>query len=183
MSKIPESELIINPDGSIFHLHLHPEDIGNTILLVGDQGRVEMVSNYFDKVEVVKQNREFVTHTGNYNGKRISAISTGIGTDNLDIVINELDALVNIDLKTREIKPNLSSLNLVRIGTSGALQPEIAVDSYVLSEYGLGMDGLMNFYDASKHYEKEINDFTEKNIDFTYRPKECIEKGIVDHII
>ncbi len=156
MSKIPESELIINPDGSIFHLHLHPEDIGNTILLVGDQGRVEMVSSYFDKVEVVKQNREFVTHTGNFNGKRISAISTGIGTDNLDIVINELDALVNIDLKTREIKSNLSSLNLVRIGTSGALQPEIAVDSYVLSEYGLGMDGLMNFYDASTHYETEI---------------------------
>ncbi len=156
MSKIPESELIINPDGSIFHLHLHPEDIGNTILLVGDQGRVEMVSNYFDKVEVVKQNREFVTHTGTFNGKRISAISTGIGTDNLDIVINELDALVNIDLSKREVKAKLSSLNLVRIGTSGALQEYIAVDSYVLSEYGLGMDGLLNFYDASAIYEKEI---------------------------
>ncbi len=156
MSKIPESELIINPDGSIFHLHLHPEDIGNTILLVGDQGRVEMVSSYFDSIEVKKQNREFVTHTGNFNGKRISAISTGIGTDNLDIVINELDALVNIDLQKREIKSQLASLNLVRIGTSGALQEHIAVDSFVLSEYGLGMDGLLNFYDAASIYEQEI---------------------------
>lgn len=156
MSKIPESELIINPDGSIFHLHLRPEDIANTILLVGDQGRVEMVSSYFDKIEVKKQNREFVTHTGTYNGKRFSAISTGIGTDNLDIVINELDALVNIDLEKREIKSNLSQLNLVRIGTSGALQADIPVDSYVLSEYGLGMDGLLNFYDASSIYEHAI---------------------------
>jgi uridine phosphorylase len=156
MAKIPESELIINPDGSIFHLKLHPEDIGNIILLVGDQGRVEMVSKYFDKVDVKKQNREFVTHTGKFNGKTISAISTGIGTDNLDIVVNELDALVNIDLQKREVKSNLSSLNLVRIGTSGALQEHIPVDSYVLSEYGLGMDGLLNFYDASSNYEKEI---------------------------
>lgn len=156
MSKIPESELIINPDGSIFHLHLRPEDMGNTILLVGDQGRVEMVSNYFDSIEVKKQNREFVTHTGIFNGKRISAISTGIGTDNLDIVINELDALVNIDLHTREVKSQLSSLNLVRIGTSGALQANIEVDSYVLSQYGLGMDGLLNFYAAGEHYETEI---------------------------
>lgn len=156
MSKIPESELILNPDGSIFHLKLHPEDIGDTILLVGDQGRVEMVSSYFDKVEVQKQNREFVTHTGNFNGKRISVISTGIGTDNLDIVINELDALVNIDLQKREVKSTLSSLNMVRIGTSGALQENIPVDSYVLSEYGLGMDGLMNFYAASAIYEHEI---------------------------
>ncbi len=156
MSKIPESELIINPDGSIFHLHLHPEDIGSTILLVGDQGRVEMVSNYFDKIELKKQNREFVTHTGTFNGKRISAISTGIGTDNLDIVVNELDAMVNIDLKHREIKSVTSSLQLVRIGTSGALQAHIPVDSYVLSEYGLGMDGLLNFYDAGSFYEREI---------------------------
>ncbi len=156
MNKIPESELIINPDGSIFHLHLLPEDIADTILLVGDQGRVEMVSKYFEKIELVKHNREFVTHTGTFNGKRISAISTGIGTDNLDIVINELDALVNIDLVKREVKNQLKSLNLVRIGTSGALQADIPVDSYVLSEYGLGMDGLLNFYAADHIYEKEI---------------------------
>ena len=156
MSKIAESELILNADGSIFHLHLHPESIADTILLVGDQGRVEQVSKYFDKIDAKASNREFVTHTGIFNGKRISVISTGIGTDNLDIVINELDALVNIDLQKREIKEKKSSLDLIRLGTSGALQAYIPVDSYVISEYGLGMDGLMNFYAADNIYEKEI---------------------------
>lgn len=149
--KIAESELIINPNGSIFHLHLLPEQIADTILLVGDQGRVESVSKYFEKIEHKVQNREFCTHTGYFNGKRISVISTGIGTDNIDIVINELDALVNIDLKERTIKDTKKSLNLVRLGTSGALQEYIAVDSFVISDYGLGFDGLLNFYNTNNH--------------------------------
>ncbi|MBL7929088.1 MAG: nucleoside phosphorylase [Bacteroidia bacterium] len=146
MHQIPESELILNPDGSIYHLSLFPEDIADTIINVGDPDRVKMVSDFFDKVEIRKQKREFVTHTGSYSGKRITVISTGIGTDNIDIVYNELDALVNIDLKSRTIKNDLKSLNLIRIGTSGALQEEILPDSFVCSSYGLGLDGLLNYY-------------------------------------
>lgn len=146
MHQIPESELILNPDGSVYHLNLLPEDISDTIINVGDPDRVKMVSHFFDKIEVIKQKREFVTHTGFYNGKRITVISTGIGTDNIDIVYNELDALVNVDLKTRTIKNDLKSLNLIRIGTSGALQEEILPDSFVCSSYGLGLDGLLNYY-------------------------------------
>ncbi|MBK7968966.1 MAG: nucleoside phosphorylase [Bacteroidetes bacterium] len=146
MKQIPESELILNKDGSVYHLNLHPEDISDLIINVGDPDRVSKVSGFFDSVEVKKQKREFVTHTGFYNKRRITVLSTGIGTDNIDIVYNELDALVNIDLKTREIKDKLSSLNLVRIGTSGALQENIPVDSFVCSSFGLGLDGLLNFY-------------------------------------
>lgn len=146
MRQIPDSELIINPNGSIFHLHLLPEQIADTILLVGDPGRVNQVSQKFNSIEHKVENREFVTHTGTFNGKRISVLSTGIGTDNIDIVINELDALVNIDLKSRTVKEEKKSLNLIRIGTSGALQEEIPVDSFVISAFGLGMDGLLNFY-------------------------------------
>lgn len=146
MKRIGESELIINPDGSIFHLHLKPEDIADDIILVGDQGRVEMVSSFFDTIEVKKQNREFVTHTGTYKGKRISAISTGIGTDNIDIVLNELDAIVNIDLDTRMVKSEKKVLNLVRIGTSGSLQADIPVDTPVLSAISVGFDGMLNYY-------------------------------------
>lgn len=146
MNRIAESELIINADGSIFHLHLKPEDIADTILLVGDQDRVEVVSSFFESIEVKKQNREFKTHTGIYNGKRISVVSTGIGTDNIDIVVNELDALVNIDLETRLPKKDLTRLNLIRIGTSGALQADIPVDTPVISEFAIGFDGLLNFY-------------------------------------
>lgn len=146
MNKIPESELILNKDGSIFHLHLHPEDIGDTIILVGDQSRVKTVSSFFEKIEVKKQNREFITHTGIFNGKRITVTSTGIGTDNIDIVVNELDAITNIDLKTRKIKDGFKPLNFVRIGTSGALQGDIPVDSPVISEMAIGFDGLLNFY-------------------------------------
>jgi uridine phosphorylase len=158
MSRIAESELIINPDGSIFHLHLQPEQLADTVLLVGDQGRVDSISKYFDKVEHKVQNREFTTHTGYFNGKRISALSTGIGTDNIDIVLNELDALVNIDLKTRTINPTKKSLDLIRLGTSGALQEHIPVDSFVVSAYGLGFDGLLNFYETNQHpyFEKEL---------------------------
>jgi len=156
MNKIPDSELILNPNGSIFHLHLLPHQISNIILLVGDPGRVEMVSNNFDTIEHRVQNREFATHTGIYNNKRVSVVSTGIGTDNIDIVINELDALVNIDLAERFVKKEHTKLKLVRIGTSGALQEEIAVDSFVLSEYGLGMDGLLHFYRSNFTEEEEI---------------------------
>jgi uridine phosphorylase len=155
MSQIPESELILNHDGSVYHLNLHPHEIAPVIINVGDPDRVAMVSNYFDSVEVRKQKREFVTHTGIYKGKRMSVISTGIGTDNIDIVYNELDALVNIDLKTRTIKENLTSLNLVRIGTSGALQADIEVDHFVTSRFGLGLDGLLNFYKLVNTQEEE----------------------------
>ncbi len=143
---IGDSELIINPDGSAFHLHLLPGQIADTIILVGDQGRVSMVSDFFDKIEVKKSNREFITHTGSYKGKRVSVVSTGIGTDNIDIVVNELDALVNIDFKERVVKDEHTTLNLIRIGTSGALQADIEVDTPVAAKIGLGFDNLINFY-------------------------------------
>ncbi len=154
MHQIPESELILNPDGSIYHLNLLPEDIADTIINVGDPDRVKMVSDFFDKVELRKHKREFATHTGIYRGKRITVISTGIGTDNIDIVYNELDALVNIDFKNRTIKKELKSLNLIRIGTSGALQEEILPDSFVCSSHGLGLDGLLNYYEWKPDQEE-----------------------------
>ncbi len=162
MQKIPESELILNNDGSVYHLNLLPHDISDKIINVGDPDRVSMVSDFFDTIELKKQKREFVTHTGTYKGKRITVLSTGIGTDNIDIVYNELDALVNIDLKTRYIKEQKTSLNLVRIGTSGSLQEDIPVDSFVVSTFGLGLDGLLNFY-------KLINDDEEAGIINTFR--------------
>ncbi len=138
--------MILNPDGSIYHLKLRPEQIADTIILVGDQGRVSQVSGYFSRIDHKVQNREFLTHTGVYNGRRITAMSTGIGTDNIDIVINELDALVNIDLEKRQAKASHTGLRIVRLGTSGAVQPDIPVDTFVASAYGLGFDGLLNFY-------------------------------------
>jgi len=159
MKKIAESELILNPNGSVYHLNLRPENISNIILVVGDQGRVQTISKHFTNIECRIQNREFVTHTGTYNGKRITALSTGIGTDNIDIVVNELDALVNIDLEKRVIKEKHTSLNIVRLGTSGALQGDIPVDDFVMSEYGLGFDGLLNFYQTDKDiYEDGITE-------------------------
>ncbi len=143
---IASSELLLNSDGSIYHLHLKPGQIAKDIILVGDQDRVDLIAEFFDTIEFKIQNREFVTVTGAYKGKRISVVSTGIGTDNIDIVINELDALVNIDLKTREIKSELTSLNFIRIGTSGALQRDIPVDSFLVSDKAIGFDGLLNFY-------------------------------------
>jgi uridine phosphorylase len=143
---IAESELILNTDGSIYHLKLRPQDLANDVILVGDQGRVETISAHFEKIDCKIQNREFVTHTGWYKGKRITALSTGIGTDNIDIVLNELDALVNIDLSTRTINAQKKSLNIIRIGTSGALQGDIPIDSFVASSHGLGFDGLLNYY-------------------------------------
>lgn len=146
MKQIGHSELIINKDGSIFHLHLKPEQIADDIILVGDPGRVAMISEHFDNIEHKVHNREFITHTGTYKGKRISVLATGIGTDNIDIVINELDALVNIDLEARVPKKEHKSLNFVRIGTSGGLQEDMDVDSYLMSETSIGFDGLLNFY-------------------------------------
>ncbi|MCK6611967.1 MAG: nucleoside phosphorylase [Bacteroidia bacterium] len=143
---IPASELIINPDGSIYHLNLHPDDLADTVFLVGDPDRVPEVSRYFDAIEVKKQKREFVTHTGRIGNKRFTVLSTGIGTDNIDIVLNELDALIQVDLKTREILKNPLKLNVIRIGTSGALQKEIPVDTVLISEAALGLDNLLWFY-------------------------------------
>lgn len=152
------SELILNTDGSIYHINLKPENIASDIILVGDQNRVESVSKHFDTIEFTTQKREFKTHTGTYKGKRLSVVSTGIGPDNIDIVINELDALVNIDLTTKQIKPVLTSLNLVRVGTSGSLQADIPVNSFLASEYGLGLDNMMRSYLIDDISEKEIED-------------------------
>lgn len=146
MRTIPSSELIINDDGSIFHLHLKPEQLADTVLLVGDPGRVEMVASYFDTQECRVANREFVTITGTYRGKRLSVISTGIGTDNIDVVVTELDALANIDFATRQVKPELKQLTLVRLGTSGAIQSDIKVGTVLFSRTSIGFDGLLNYY-------------------------------------
>ena len=154
MRGIAPSELIINSDGSVFHLHIKPEELADTVLLVGDPGRVDLVASYFSEIEFRRQSREFVTVTGQYKGKRITVLSTGIGTDNIDIVVNELDALANIDFTTREIKSELKQLTLIRIGTSGAIQPDIPLGSFVLSHYSVGCDGLLNWY-ASR---EKIND-------------------------
>lgn len=146
MNRIPESELILNSDGSVYHLHLRPEDIADTIILVGDPDRVPMVSRYFDSIVFQTQKREFVTHTGFVGKKKLSVLSTGIGTDNIDIVLTELDALVNVDFATRTACPQHTELSLIRIGTSGCLQPDIPIDSFVASEFGLGFDNLLHFY-------------------------------------
>ncbi|KAB1071386.1 phosphorylase [Tamlana haliotis] len=143
---IKDSELILNPDGSIYHLNLKPEHIANTVILVGDQDRVEKISKHFDTIEFETQKREFKTHTGTYKGKGISVVSTGIGPDNIDIVLNELDALVNIDFETRQSKKEITSLDIIRIGTSGSLQKNIPVDAFVLSTYGLDMNGMLQAY-------------------------------------
>ncbi|MCC9044179.1 nucleoside phosphorylase [Myroides sp. M-43] len=144
--KIKSSELILNPDGSIYHLNLRPEHVAKDIIFVGDQNRVDRITRHFDAIEFSTQKREFKTTTGTYKGKRISVISTGIGPDNIDIAVNEIDALFNIDLETREIKKELTSVNIVRIGTSGSLQADIPVNSFVLSQYGLGLDNVMRSY-------------------------------------
>lgn len=143
------SELILNPDGSIYHCNIRPEHLADLVITVGDPDRVEKVSKYFDSIEFQTRKREIVTHTGSLNGKRITVISTGMGTDNIDIVLSELDALANINLETGDLNPEHRELQFVRLGTSGALQKEIPVDSFVLSSHGLGMDGLLHFYEDS----------------------------------
>jgi Uridine phosphorylase len=154
MQRIAESELIINARGAIYHLDLRPEELANNIITVGDPDRVDEVSKYFDTVEVKQHHREFVSHTGRLGNKRITVVSTGIGTDNIDIVLNELDALVNINFDTRQINEQLRTLNIIRIGTSGSLQGDIPVDSFVVSTHGLGLDNLLNYY-RLEHNEQE----------------------------
>jgi len=154
MQRIAESELIINPRGAVYHLDVRPDEIAQTVIMVGDPGRVKMVSKHFDRVDHKCEHREFITHTGSIGKKKLTVISSGIGPDNVDIVLNELDALVNIDFASRSIKPELTSLNILRIGTSGSLQRDIPVDSFVVSTHGLGLDNLLNFYRHS-HNEEE----------------------------
>ena len=156
MSRIAESELIINPRGAVYHLDLKPDEVGGTVITVGDPDRVKEVSKHFDSIEVKQQHREFISHTGYLNKKRITVLSSGIGPDNIDIVINELDALVNIDFNTRKIKDKLTALNIIRIGTSGSLQADIPVDSFVASTHGLGVDNLLNFYRLEQNDEEKL---------------------------
>jgi uridine phosphorylase len=154
---IPASELILNDRGAIYHLDCRPEEIADTVIVVGDPDRVKKVSQYFDRIEFQNQHREFITHTGYVGRKRISVCSTGIGPDNIDIVFNELDALANIDLETRTIRPTLKSLQIVRIGTSGSLQADIPVDAFVAGTHGLGLDNLLHFYHLTNNEdEKQI---------------------------
>lgn len=155
MNRIAESELIINDRGAVYHINCRPEEIANTIITVGDPDRVKEVSKHFDTIEFRNNHREFVVHTGFIGKKRISCVSTGIGPDNIDIVVNELDALVNIDFETRTIKEKLTALNIIRVGTSGSLQKEIPVDSFVASTHGLGLDNLMNFYQQVNNEEEK----------------------------
>ena len=145
--RIPESELIINGDGSAFHIHIRPEQLADSVILVGDPGRVAMVKSYFSSIEAENASREFVWATGTFNGKRITVLSTGIGTDNIDIVMTELDALANIDFETREVKPEHRTLDILRIGTCGAIQPEIPLGAFIFSHISVGCDGLLNWYD------------------------------------
>ena len=155
---IKTSELILNPDGSVYHLNLKPENIAKTIILVGDQDRVEKVTSYFDTIEFSTQKREFKTQTGLYKGKCLSVISTGIGPDNIDIVLNEIDALFNIDLISRQPKANITSLDFIRIGTSGALQEDIPVDGFVLSTHGLDLNGMLHAYKLNGITNETIED-------------------------
>lgn len=155
MSRIPESELIITKDGSIYHLNLKPQHIADTVIAVGDPSRVYAISQHFDKIEFEMNKREFITHVGTYKGKRLTVISTGMGTDNIEIFMTELDALVNVDFKTREVKKEKRKLNIVRIGTSGAIQEDIPIGSFIASEYGLGLDTLNYFYNF-KQSPKEL---------------------------
>lgn len=167
-NRIAESELIINDRGAVYHLDCRPEEIAATVITVGDPGRVKEVSKYFDAIDCKNEHREFITHTGWIGKKRISCVSTGIGPDNIDIVLNELDALVNIDFDTRTINETLRSLNIIRLGTSGSLQQDIPVDSFVASTHGLGLDNMINFYrtksnDADAQLIQAFNTHTQLN--------------------
>jgi uridine phosphorylase len=166
---IQSSELILNPDGSVYHLNLKPEHIAHDIIFVGDQNRVEKITALFDSIEFSTQKREFKTQTGIFKGKRITVMSTGIGPDNIDIVMNELDALVNIDLKTRQPKENLTSLNIIRIGTSGSLHADIPVDSFVMSKLGLGLDNMLRSYLIDEISDVEIENAFIKHTNWDIR--------------
>lgn len=171
MGKMSETDLILNEDGSVYHLNLLPKHISDTIIAVGDPNRVFQVSQHFDDIDFEMNKREFITHTGKYNSKRITVISTGIGTDNIEIFLTELDALVNIDLKTREPKARKKKLRIIRVGTSGAIQEDIPLDAHLISEYAVGFDNLMNFYDLpmDKH-EKSIGRAIKKHIGLNFSP-------------
>ena len=179
MSKIPQSELILNKDGSVYHLNLKPKDISDNVIIVGDPGRVYRVSSHFDDIEFEMNKREFITHTGKYKGKRITVISTGMGTDNIEIFLNELDALVNVDLKKREIKPRKKKLKIIRIGTSGSIQEDIPVGTHLVSDYAIGLDTLMFYYkfpqsDFENEIAQQIQDQT--GLGFTPYIAKCSEK-------
>ena len=162
LNKLAASELVLNDDGSVYHLNLHPEDIAEKIMLVGDPDRVPRVSKYFDTIEVKKNKREFYTHTGTLRGERITVMSTGIGTENIDIVMNELDALVNIDLKNKEFKDEKTSLQLFRMGTCGSVNPDVEVNNMLVTQNVVGLDGLLHFY-SDYHFENEFSrNFLEK---------------------
>ncbi|PKD17223.1 phosphorylase [Salegentibacter salinarum] len=163
---IEASEFIQNNDGSVYHLNLLPEHLAKTVILVGDPHRVERITRHFDKVEFKLKKREFYTQTGYYKGKRISVISTGIGPDNIDIVLNELDALVNIDFETRELKDEISSLDIIRIGTSGSIQKEVPVDSFLISERAIGFDGLLHFYESEHIQDTEFAEVFSQHLDW-----------------
>ena len=177
---IPASQLVLNNEGAVYHLNIHPDQLADDVILVGDPGRVDMIAAYFDKIEVQRQNRELVTRTGYFHGKRITALSTGMGTDNLDIVMNELDTLANIDLKTRMPKSEHRTLNLIRIGTCGALQPEIGVeDTYIATRYAIGLDGLLYFYEKNAEVnEIAMRDAFIEQMDYpTDLPKPYVVEG------
>ena len=171
MSKFLESELVLNKDGSVYHLNLKPKHIADNVIIVGDPSRVYRVSKHFDKIDFEMNRREFITHVGKYKGKRITVLSTGMGPDNIEIFFTELDALVNIDLKKKVVKPEKKSLNIVRIGTSGAIQEDIPVGSHVVSEYGLGLDNLMCFYDyRPDDFEQRIAEKVQKATKLPFTP-------------
>lgn len=172
MRIIPESELIINPDGSVFHLHIKPEQLSDKIIMMGDPGRVTMTAKFFDSIECDIQSREFHTVTGTYKGKRITALSHGIGTDNIDIVVTELDALANVDFATRAVKPDFKQLTMVRVGTSGGMQPHCPVGSYVVSEKSIGFDGVLHYYANSRSVcEEDFEEAFQKHVNWS--PYHC----------
>ena len=172
---IPESELIINPDGSIYHLNLKPEHLASSIITVGDPERVAAVSRHFDEIEVKISRREFVTHTGSYKGKRLSVMSTGMGTDNIEIFMNEVDALVNVDFQTRLPKEKHTSLNIVRVGTSGSMQAHIPAGALLASVYGIGLDTLMQFYPGSySDLETKVGTVVQEALSLPFKPY-CVQ--------
>jgi uridine phosphorylase len=171
MPRIPESDLILNGDGSVYHLNLLPKHISDTIITVGDPSRVYRVSQYFDDVEFEMNKREFITHVGKYKGKRVTVISTGIGTDNIEIFFTELDALINVDLKTREPKARRKKLKVIRIGTSGSLQEDIPLDSHLVTDYAVGFDNLMSFYNHEMDsFEESLAKDIQKKTKISFTP-------------
>ncbi|RJE71901.1 nucleoside phosphorylase [Reichenbachiella sp. MSK19-1] len=175
MQTISETDLILNKDGSVYHLNLKPENISDTILTVGDPSRVFRVSQYFDTIDFEMNRREFITHKGTYKGKKVTVISTGMGTDNVEIFMTELDALVNVDLKTRQVKEKKKKLNIIRIGTSGSLQEDLRLGSHLVSDFGVGLDTLMTFYNLRQTgQENTVTNKLRDYLDFPFKPY-CVE--------